>query len=201
MTCAGGSPNKALEPKEEEAGGAEPASPIKLDPQQPLGQLPKPAAVSSEESYDWLLCEETLSDSEVDEPAPTKLKTMGKAKAVSPAQPLLHLPHQSAMGVDQASACKQGPGGEPCCPSLSRLHMAVSMLLVSWRASLESSHALQAYAVVRPAQRVLMACSVHAAPCCSLLTHDGQWALLMPPLLGTTVHLPLASGSSACIGR
>eukprot|EP00891_Asterochloris_glomerata_P004555 jgi/Astpho2/4555/fgenesh1_pg.00067_%23_104_t len=81
VTCAGGSPNKALEPKEEEAGGAEPASPIKLDPQQPLGQLPKPAAVSSEESYDWLLCEETLSDSEVDEPAPTKLKTMGKAKA------------------------------------------------------------------------------------------------------------------------
>ena len=83
VASAGGSPNKALAPKEEEDGGAEPASPLKQEPQQPLKQLPKPAAVSSEESYDWLLCEETLSDSEVDEPAPPKVKNVGKAKAVS----------------------------------------------------------------------------------------------------------------------
>ena len=111
VASAGGAPNKALAPKEEENGGAEPASPLKQEPQQPLGQLPKPAAVSSEESYDWLLCEETLSDSEVDEPAPPKVKNVGKAKAVSLAALLsicctCHL----IMRCDQASACKQGTG-------------------------------------------------------------------------------------------
>ena len=83
MASAGNSPNEALKSKEEKIGGAEPASLPKQDPQQPLEQLPKPAAVSSEESYDWLLCEETLSDSEVDEPVLPKSKNAGKAKAVS----------------------------------------------------------------------------------------------------------------------
>ena len=84
-------PNEALKPKEEEDGGAEPTGPPKQEPQQVLKQLPKPAAVSSEESYDWLLCEEMLSDSEVDEPMLPKLKNAGKAKAAVSLSALLSL--------------------------------------------------------------------------------------------------------------
>ena len=83
MASAGNSPNEALKPKEEKIGGAEPASLPKQDPQQPLEQLPKPAAVSSEESYDWLLCEETLSDSEVDKPVLAKPQHASTAQAAA----------------------------------------------------------------------------------------------------------------------
>ena len=182
MPSAGGVPSEALKPREEEDGGAEPASPAKPDPQQPLEQLPKPAAVSSEESDDWLLCEETLSDSEVDEPAPPKLKSVGKAKAVSLAALLslcciCHITAQRMLTKPQRASKAQAVS--PCCPALSRLHVPASMLLVSQRASLESGHAQH--------ER-----GHHAGPCCSLPAHAGQWAAASAE---TVVQLPLTSGS------